>query len=355
MLNIQRRSVLDGYKLNTNHITNPVAALVKKLPGWHFIDHIAPVWLALPPERRGPFFVHPDLRDHAEKRGIPADPYHGYIDYEGPYMVANHGNMKEVLKSEMPCIHIEHGCGLTYTGGNDSPSMFPLHKLGRFANVIIVPGSNLADRYRRAYPQSQVFAVGSPKMDKWCNRTVTVPTDYTVCFSTHFNRSKRPEATSTFSHYLPVLPELAQHFKGRIIGHAHPHIWDEVKPVYEEHGIEPVQDFEEVLSRAHVYLTDSSSTLYEAALAGLRVVALNAPWYRRDVHHGLRFWDHIPGLQCDNPEDLIDCIELAAEDPPSLRHAREDALDHVYEYRDGYSGLRAATAIQEVQSLCRAK
>ena len=53
-----------------------------------------------------------------------------------------------------------------------------------------------------------------------------------------------------------------------------------------------MRDFDEVMERSTLYICDNSSTLYEFASTGRPVVVLNAPWFRRDIEHGLRFWEH---------------------------------------------------------------
>jgi len=98
-----------------------------------------------------------------------------------------------------------------------------------------------------------------------------------------------------------------------------------------------------------------NSTLYEFAATGRPVVVLNCPRYRRDVHHGLRFWDHIPGIQCDTPEDLPGAIELALEDPPELREMREEAIAAVYPQHDGHATDRAVETLLGVWKRVRVK
>ena len=91
-----------------------------------------------------------------------------------------------------------------------------------------------------------------------------------------------------------------------VLGHGHPRILDQLMPVYEELGIEPAYTFEEVLDRASVYCCDNSSTLFEFASLDRPVVVLNPPWYRREVEHGLRFWEAATvGVQVgDQPLDI---------------------------------------------------
>ena len=140
-----------------------------------------------------------------------------------------------------------------------------------------------------------------------------------------------------------------------MIGHGHPRAWPTLKIVYDHWGIEKVRSFDHVMSRADCYVVDNSSTLYEFAATGRPVVVLNCPRYRRDVHHGLRFWDHIPGIQCDSPEDLPGAIELALEDPPELREIREEAVAAVYPQHDGHATDRAVEALLAVWERVRVK
>lgn len=112
-------------------------------------------------------------------------------------------------------------------------------------------------------------------------------------------------------------------------------------------GIEPVQRFDRILEQADVLAVDNSSVLYEFAATDRPVVAINAKSYRRDVHHGLRFWDHIPGVQCDSPADLPGAILTALDDAPEWQATRRAAMDVVFPIRDGRASERAASALLE--------
>jgi len=110
-------------------------------------------------------------------------------------------------------------------------------------------------------------------------------------------------------------------------------------------GIEVVESFAEVCRRADVFIADNTSALYEFAAIGRPVVVLNAPFYRRNVHHGLRFWEAADvGIQVDRADALLPAVAHALGDPPERRAAREAALAIVYGYRSG-AAQRAAQAI----------
>ena len=106
-------------------------------------------------------------------------------------------------------------------------------------------------------------------------------------------------------------------------------------------------DFADVCRRADVYITDNSSTLFEFAATGRPVVVLNAPEFRRNVNHGLRFWEAATvGVQVDHPRDLVAAVASALEDPEPSQNAREAALAIVYTYRSG-GASRAAAALSD--------
>lgn len=112
---------------------------------------------------------------------------------------------------------------------------------------------------------------------------------------------------------------------------------------YRAQSIEFIPEFEDVVRRADIYVNDSSSTLYEFAATGRPVVTLNAPWYRRDVNHGLRFWEHADvGIQVDHPDDLETAILKTIAHPD--RAARDVAVEAVYPHL-GQSAARAATVL----------
>lgn len=294
----------------------------------HFVDHLAPVWHALPDALRG-LFMSPEaaVRAHARCRGIEAIPL---ARTSGPLLVASYGDVKRGRRAGATTFaYLEHGAGQSY-GGDPRSASHGSYAGGRDRDdvrLFLVPNEQAAARWRAAYPAARVAVVGSPKLDSLPAREPGPGP--VVALGFHWPCAIAPEARTAFPHYQAVLPILRRRF--RLIGHGHPRYLARLRPWYRSVGIEMVDDFEDVLRRADLYVCDNSSTLFEFAATGRPVVVLNAPWYRRDVRHGLRFWDAATvGLQVDDPSDLAGTIERALADPAEVRAERGRVIASVF-------------------------
>jgi hypothetical protein len=306
-----------------------------------YVDHLAPIWLALPPESRGTFHVSP--RAVPAARGLPGfapRPLTG--DARRPVLVTSYGDLRAARMVGRTRIALgQHGAGQSYS--TDHPA-YPGGRNQGDASLFLVPNDTAASRTRRAYPKARVEVVGCPKLDTLAAR---VPSDGPViAFSFHWDGPNiAPEMQSAWQHYRAIVPVIAQHFA--VIGHAHPRAMGKVERWYRSARIEVVPSFCDILRRADVYVCDNSSSLFEFAATGRPVVALNSPAFRRDVEHGLRFWAASGvGVNVDRPSRLAEAITLAIEDPPEVRAAREAALDIVYRPRSGGASL-AASALMD--------
>jgi len=294
----------------------------------HFVDHLAPVWLAMPDELRGRFLVADrTLVRHAAGRGIEAVPA---TRTSNPMLVASYGDQKRGRRlGARTFISMEHGAGQSY-GGDARSARHGSYAGGRDRDdtaLFLAPNEQAASRWRVAYPTAQVSVIGSPRLDSLPTREPGPGP--VVALGFHWPCAIAPEARTAFPHFRGVLPALARRFA--VLGHGHPRFMARLAPFYRSAGIEPVEDFDDVLRRADLYVCDNSSTLFEFAATGRPVVVLNAPWYRRDVEHGLRFWDAATvGLQVDDPADLAGTIEAALGDPPWQRAERERVIASVY-------------------------
>lgn len=301
----------------------------------HFVDHLAPVWRALPDQVRGRFVTPASLVDHAARRGITATT--DVAGRYGPILVASYGDQKVARRSGRRSIaYIEHGIGQSYS--SDQPS----YAGGRDrddASLFLTPNETAAARWRARYPGARVEVVGSPRLDE-LPRKVSRETVPTIALSFHWNAAVSPEARSAFGWYYRDLASIAA--TGRILGHAHPRAMRDLDRRYRKLGFEVVPDFDDVLREADLYVCDNSSTIYEFASTGRPVVVLNAPWYRRTARHGLRFWDAADvGIQVDTPAELVPAIARALLDRPDQVEKREEALSIVYQLR--VRGAESAT------------
>lgn len=243
------------------------------------------------------------------------------------------------------CIYLEHGAGQTY-----APGEFGYAGARGLDHVVLflAPGEHVATKWRAAYPQALVESVGCAALD----RHVQNPghrTSLTVAFTFHWNCGVCPESRTAFDHYAKALPHVVDDLRARgvrVIGHAHPRIVARLKPWWEGHGVDVVDEWDDVLDQVAVLVADNTSAMYEAAALDIPIVVLNAPWYRRDVEHGLRFWSHVPGRMVDDAGDIVDEV-LRAPDDLTSRVLREAAVAYVYAATPS-AAAGAAHAIMEV-------
>ena len=323
----------------------------------HFIDHMAPVWKELSPEAKGSFYVPESIMDHAKKRGVDAVPLKARnkdaMDVFLPkdtnaVMVCAYGDLSLAHRSgRRKIVFMEHGVGITYVG---HPGYAGGRGLRAKVDLFLAPNEYVRAKTEKALPGVEQVVIGTPKLDRFSKTKYMKGHDdkKVVCISFHWNGEKvAPEAGNAFKHYRSVLPELAACKDFKLIGHAHPRAMDYFAKVYEELGIEVVRDFDEVMDRADVYVCDNSSTIYEFCVTGKPVVVLNAPWYRRNVHHGIRFWSHLQmAKQVDEPERLFVAIMSALKLPEAYVKERHEVVQELFPYF-GESAVRAARALEE--------
>lgn len=296
------------------------------LASWkHYVDHIFPVWNALPDDMRGSVFV--TLKDEAERvaaSGISVTPNKTIIDKNDKYIIAGYADIKRVPRGADICL-MEHGAGQTYVnvrsgsyaGGRDRS------RVGLF----IVPNERVASINMAAYPDVMTVAAGSPRLDVLYDarmRNEHKRTGNKLAVSFHWRCLLCPETNTAFDEWKKDIIKLACTGNQHVLGHGHPRLWEEISDFWKSSGIEPVQDWLTVVRRADVYACDNSSTMFEAAAIGLPVVLLNSKRWRRDVEHGLRFWDEsgmgpnlLPG------DDIGNAIRHVTDYSVALRETAE--------------------------------
>jgi len=315
----------------------------------HFIDHLAPLWHALDPERRGTFWTTPALVGHAATLGVEAKAADGIPralrSGRWPIVTAAWGQAGKALSTRRPVVLLNHGSGQTFTGVSHPSYSGGAPELRRRIALFLEPGPHAAEATLASIPEARVVQVGPAKLDTWHTSPPKPAGERPVAaISFHWRCKVVAEAGTAFDYYRSALADLAAG-PWELLGHGHPTLWNEIRPIYEELGIEPVRRFDDVLARADLYIADGTSTLYEFASTGRPVLCLNTPAYRRDVHHGLRFWDAVPGLECDHPADLRSKVVEALEDPVEARVRRAHGVARAYVACDGQAAVRAAEAI----------
>lgn len=322
----------------------------------HYIDHLAPIWLAMDESMRGSFYVPACLEGYAQERGIDTTslkppgvnrPLDVAPVGKAPLVTCGYADLQSaVFKSpKRPYIFMQHGVGMTfnhpgYAGGTGAQ---------REVSLFLDPNEHTRKKVAGTWPNKAGFVIGTPKLDQWAGRAFERNEKPVVCISFHWDGSKvAPEAGNAFKHYRDIIPSLAKHGEFTLIGHGHPRVMAELARYYEKLNIEPVWNFDEVMRRADIYINDSSSTLFEFCVTGKPVIVLNAPWFRKSLKGGLRFWDYSDvGVNVNRPEDLPKIIEqVLADDEPIYKMARERAVEDLYPYL-GHSAERAVDCITQ--------
>lgn len=309
--------------------------LVYSLP--HYFDHALPVWEHLPEELKGD--VHP-LRDTVmpPARGRAA-------------LVAGWQDVQP-LRGITPMIYIEHGAGQTYAGDMKTAALPGYSASGgaRHHGVMgfIAPNRTVAARWKSA----PAVAVGCPKLDKYVGWGK--PERPAVCFAWHWDCVLSPETRSAWPHYEAGMAAVVAEFKTQgfdVYGHAHPRWGGLLDKRMAATGMTILESDDEVFLFASVLFVDNSSIGAEFMTLGRPVGWMNAPWYRRDVHHGGRFWDWTAGLTTvDGVADLININLTDMVNNQDEAAARELIVPTIYEYTDGSSSQRAADFVAQLVS-----
>ena len=301
-----------------------------------YVDHIAPIWRALPAAARGRF--HVTARSAPAAVGLP-NVTHDRLspDPKRPILVVSYGDLRSAFMAQRTHIALgQHGAGQSYS--SDHPA-YPGGRNQGPVSLFLVPNETAAERSRKAYPKATVAVVGCPKLDGLPRKERGA--EPVVAFSFHWDGPTiAPEMRSAWIYYRTAVPIVAK--RRLVIGHAHPRAMPRVARWYTGSGIEIVPSFEDILRQADVYACDNSSSMFEFAATGRPVLVMNAPVYRRNVEHGLRFWEAAGiGVNVDRASMLAEAVEKAIADPPEVRAAREAALAVVYQPLRGGAALAA--------------
>lgn len=319
----------------------------------HYLDHLAPVYRALPAIRRGVLTVPIELESYARQEFPEAaiEMYnHRTPRGNDPILVASYGDIFRAARNPArQIIHMEHGTGHAF-----GKAAYPNGRKGSrdLVDLFLAPNAYTASLIRMARP-TRCEVIGTPKMDPWAyghdpsillTRPKNDPPVIAIAFHWGNKDAMPPESGSAWEHYKDLLPALRDRY--RLIGHGHPLAAEVYQQEFERLGIEWIPNFRDVLQRADLYINDLSSTLYEFLLTGKPVVVLNAPWFRRDMHWGIRFWDYSDiGINVEHPDELATAIDKTLQEYGSVcAAARRRAVKDLYPYA-GYAAVRAAEVL----------
>jgi hypothetical protein len=294
----------------------------------HYARHVKAVWKHLPDDVRGEF--RNDRR--ANDRGWSQDDV---------VMVGGFYDAEQAFRHRV--IYVEHGAGQSY-GGDPISRGHPCYAGGKHPDRVIgyvSPRRDVAESWG-----APGFAAGCPALDEVQNEA-----DGTVVLTFHWDaHSVCSEARSAVSHYQKELPAVIKKLESsgfKVVGHWHPR--DRFgRKRWEKLGVSTENNADVLLSKMSLLIADNTSLMYEAALLGVPVLVLNAPWYRRDVKHGLRFWDHVPGIQIDEAEHLLgfDFAGYVGSDDAAKLGTRAA----LYAYGDNVGGVEAARWVTDLLS-----
>lgn len=313
----------------------------------HYVDHLAPIVEALGDDLSVRWVARG--RRGRGGRWRPGERI-------GAALVASSVDARWVRGRARRVIHVEHGAGQVYVDGDaDATGSYSGGAGMDHVDLFLTPSETSASRWRARYPDAAAVAVGCPRLDRFGpvasgttrRRRHGTPV---VAFTWHWDCLLVPETRTALPAWrrdmaATVLGLTAEGV--RFIGHGHPRLHGR-RNVYADLPVEWVEHLDDVLDLADVLVADNTSALYEAAAVGLTTIVLNAPWYRRDVEHGLRFWSAPPGPMLDHPGELRFAIEHALLNPRWCADVRGRAVDAAYDGRvDAHASVRAAAAIVE--------
>lgn len=311
----------------------------------HYMDHMLPIIDA--------------LRD----RGVTVDVWStrrecDWGEYVHRSMIEHRGRQLWLVASSIDAencqgqrlVYLEHGAGQTYEGDVRSAGSVG-YSSGRLDDAVmfLCPNMFVLTRRRVNHRGVPALLVGSPKMDQFYRDTARRGVrQKTIAVAWHWDCHKCDESRSAWEYYRPMFNAyvLGMRRAGyRVVGHAHPRIAKRARWHYERHGIE-WWDHDQVLYEAAALVVDNSSIGYEFASLDRPVLWLDAPWYRHSVHHGLRFWEYVPGPHAVMADayQWIDAT-IAAVERDECADLRRDVSDRVFPLRDGRSAERAAVAV----------
>ena len=303
----------------------------------HFADHLRPVV------------------DRLEEAGLEVEWIGAGKKAQGESlfaMVSSWGDLVRATEARRLVFYFEHGAGQIYSSTRNASYAGGIGRDNVCA--FISPGPHVDLINRKFYPKIPSISAGVPKLDQFHAEMTQEPEDPklepVVCFSFHWDCQICEETKSGFEHFKYSILDAKRELKdtAKIVVHCHPRAVKMCLPFFQENDLEYIEDFEDVLRTADVYICDNSSTIFEFASIGKPVILLNPPHYRKHQHHGLRFWSHADiGDQVHNVQELLVAIKRSLVDTREKKAHRLNRVKTIYHATDGRASERAALGIMK--------
>jgi hypothetical protein len=234
-------------------------------------------------------------------------------------------------------ILVEHGAGQRYrrdAGGPDTPNLD--------VKLFLAPSQRVADNAEVLFPFAKRVAVGSPRVE-YLASLPRIP--LSVVLAWHWHMPGEPEGKPAWDRMQAACKQLA---KSRdVLGHGHPRNKSRIGKDYTRLNIRQEWDWAMCVQQASCLVVDNSSIMWEACALDIPVVVVNAPFYRRDVEWGLRFWEYADiGPNVNAPGELEEAVRQVLEED-QWKDRRRQAAQFVYSQIEG-STKAAADEIMEV-------
>lgn len=301
----------------------------------HYASHLLPIRDALPPDRRGVFYVPSNLRHEVRGEFVR---YSWPSSSDAPLLVAGASDLN---RSNRPRVLINHGAAQRYNGiesasydggpGRESVGLF------------LVPNQASADANLARYPGARAAVVGCPRLDTLTRISLNDDALGTVAVAFHWPCTIAPEAGWAWPTWRDALAQLSRERK--VLGHCHPRARNQLLNWFGAERIEFVATTEELLARAEILIVDNSSLGMEWAACDRPVVFIDdASWDPNATHGPPRFGCELPGPNAGASGELGALVE-AIDDTQWYVERRRVVAHRVYEHVDGHASERAAAAI----------
>lgn len=266
----------------------------------HYCDHLYSVYKRLGPYQGIAWQRGRVVRDGFRPVGFSQPDFYKWArqqDTREPFIVASYQDVTNLYQAGFRnLIMMEHGIGQTYANNTDGSYISQVRS--RYCTSFWMPNRRAAE-LQAAVATVPVFHIDSYRvqdLQAWRNGSPIANTSNkpVVAVSFHGNLYGCPEQQATSDDWWAngTLHLLAKQTDFDLVGHAHPRAAKDLADMWNQIGVPFVDSFEDVVRMADIYITDNSSTLYEAAACDIPVIVLNGVRYRPGVRHGLRFWNY---------------------------------------------------------------